>query len=466
MLKEVGGFDPAYTSAGDDVDVCWKVLDANWKIGFHPAALVWHHRRSGLREYLRQQRGYGRSEALVEARHPDRFTPAAHGPLAGSHLRLLRALAGHASGSTAASTAPPPTSPSTTAAGTCSTSSTRRGAARVDAAADRCRWACSRPWLALPALVAAGGDRRCSASSTWCAPRRRARCPASGLGFRARVAVHHLLQPLARFWARARHRNLARRGLEPERLLPEPVRGVPGGSSWFPRTGRAASSRRASSRPFGTAASRPASRAAGRTTTRACCSRGWSTASCRPAAIRSVTSRCDCGPGPGSARSRSFSAWSLPLALLVSPLFALLLVPTAASLARGAVLARRLPARAPRGCGGRMSERPIPEDEVQELIGEEPVKGALRRDWKLLPRILPYLQALQEDGGRLGRPHGPARGGRRWPSRGRSRSSSTASSATRRRPRWLTAIFGDSVGGLIALAVLGDAPDHRCSRAA
>jgi GT2 family glycosyltransferase/exo-beta-1,3-glucanase (GH17 family) len=76
VLAEVGGFDPVYTSAGDDVDVCWKVLDRSWDIGFHPAALVWHHRRPGLRPYLRQQRGYGRSEALVEARHPDRYNTA------------------------------------------------------------------------------------------------------------------------------------------------------------------------------------------------------------------------------------------------------------------------------------------------------------------------------------------------------------------------------------------------------
>lgn len=74
VLQEVGGFDPVYTAAGDDVDLCWKVLDRGWEIGFHPAALVWHHRRPGVRTYLRQQRGYGRAEALVEARHPDRFT--------------------------------------------------------------------------------------------------------------------------------------------------------------------------------------------------------------------------------------------------------------------------------------------------------------------------------------------------------------------------------------------------------
>lgn len=72
-LERVGGCDPVYTAAGDDVDLCWKILDQDWQIGFHPAAVVWHHRRGGLRAYLRQQRGYGRAEALVEARHPDRF---------------------------------------------------------------------------------------------------------------------------------------------------------------------------------------------------------------------------------------------------------------------------------------------------------------------------------------------------------------------------------------------------------
>jgi hypothetical protein len=75
-LTDFGGFDPIYTSAGDDVDICWKALDRGYDIGFHPAALVWHHRRPGIRPYLRQQLGYGRSEALVEARHPSRFTSA------------------------------------------------------------------------------------------------------------------------------------------------------------------------------------------------------------------------------------------------------------------------------------------------------------------------------------------------------------------------------------------------------
>jgi glycosyltransferase involved in cell wall biosynthesis len=74
VLEEVGGCDPVLTTAGDDVDLCWKILDQGWEIGFHPAALVWHHRRSGLRSYLRQQRGYGHADGLLEARHPYRFS--------------------------------------------------------------------------------------------------------------------------------------------------------------------------------------------------------------------------------------------------------------------------------------------------------------------------------------------------------------------------------------------------------
>jgi hypothetical protein len=73
-LIAAGGFDPIYMAAGDDVDVCWRLLDRGHAIAYHPAAVVWHHRRGGRRAYLRQQHGYGRAETLVAARHPDRFT--------------------------------------------------------------------------------------------------------------------------------------------------------------------------------------------------------------------------------------------------------------------------------------------------------------------------------------------------------------------------------------------------------
>ena len=73
---EVGGFDPVFTTAGDDVDFCWRLRDYGCRLGFAPTAFVWHHRRPSLRGYLKQQIGYGRAEALLIEKHPHRFTAA------------------------------------------------------------------------------------------------------------------------------------------------------------------------------------------------------------------------------------------------------------------------------------------------------------------------------------------------------------------------------------------------------
>jgi hypothetical protein len=43
------------------------------KIGFSPAAFVWHYRRSTVGAYLKQQRGYGEAEALLVRKHPEYF---------------------------------------------------------------------------------------------------------------------------------------------------------------------------------------------------------------------------------------------------------------------------------------------------------------------------------------------------------------------------------------------------------
>ncbi|TAL01170.1 MAG: glycosyltransferase [Verrucomicrobia bacterium] len=72
-LAEVGGFDPIFAKAGDDVDICWRLQQAGMKIGFSPAAFVWHYRRSNVAAYLEQQRGYGEAEALLVRKHPEYF---------------------------------------------------------------------------------------------------------------------------------------------------------------------------------------------------------------------------------------------------------------------------------------------------------------------------------------------------------------------------------------------------------
>ncbi|MGA4579558.1 glycosyltransferase [Limisphaera sp. VF-2] len=74
-LEAVGGFDPVFRKAGDDVDVCWRLLQAGYSLAYSPSALVWHYRRSTVRAYLRQQAGYGEAEALLMRKHPEYFNP-------------------------------------------------------------------------------------------------------------------------------------------------------------------------------------------------------------------------------------------------------------------------------------------------------------------------------------------------------------------------------------------------------
>jgi GT2 family glycosyltransferase len=72
-LLAIGGFNPIYLRAGDDVDVCWRLQARGGRIGFAPSALVWHHHRASIGAYWRQQIGYGEGEVWLQPHHPDKF---------------------------------------------------------------------------------------------------------------------------------------------------------------------------------------------------------------------------------------------------------------------------------------------------------------------------------------------------------------------------------------------------------
>ena len=82
-LEAIGGFDPQFRTAGDDVDVCWRLQRLGWTLGYHPAAMVWHHCRNSVRAYWRQQVGYGRAEALLERKWPEKYNGTGHVTWAG-----------------------------------------------------------------------------------------------------------------------------------------------------------------------------------------------------------------------------------------------------------------------------------------------------------------------------------------------------------------------------------------------
>jgi GT2 family glycosyltransferase len=39
VLLGIGGFDPIFRAAGDDVDICWRLQDAGYQIGYSAAGL-------------------------------------------------------------------------------------------------------------------------------------------------------------------------------------------------------------------------------------------------------------------------------------------------------------------------------------------------------------------------------------------------------------------------------------------
>jgi GT2 family glycosyltransferase len=83
-LLAIGGFDPCFRIAGDDVDVCWRLQEQGWTIGFSPGAVVLHSRRRSVRAYLKQQAEYGKAEALLERKWPQRYNRRGHVAWSGS----------------------------------------------------------------------------------------------------------------------------------------------------------------------------------------------------------------------------------------------------------------------------------------------------------------------------------------------------------------------------------------------
>lgn len=73
-LREVGGFDETLHS-GEDVDLCWRLIEAGARLRYEPIALVAHDHRAELRDWLARKAVYGGSAAPLSARHPDKTAP-------------------------------------------------------------------------------------------------------------------------------------------------------------------------------------------------------------------------------------------------------------------------------------------------------------------------------------------------------------------------------------------------------
>jgi mycofactocin system glycosyltransferase len=73
-LVEVGGFDETMHS-GEDVDLCWRLVESGARLRYEPIALVAHDHRTNLREWFHRKAFYGTSAAPLTVRHPGKTSP-------------------------------------------------------------------------------------------------------------------------------------------------------------------------------------------------------------------------------------------------------------------------------------------------------------------------------------------------------------------------------------------------------
>jgi GT2 family glycosyltransferase len=219
-LERIGGFDSQFRSAGDDVDLCWRLQELGGRIGFHPAAIVWHHRRSSLRRYWKQQVGYGTAEALLARKWPQKYNNAAHIPWSGRIYgrgltlpwlrqsgRVYQGVWGSAPFQSVYQPAPGRL--------LALTLMPEWYALLVFLAALSLlswSWPLLRPAIPLLALTAAAVVLQAVRSAAHARLRREGRARAQRVRLRAVIAWLHLMQPAARLWGRLWH------GLDPLRL--------------------------------------------------------------------------------------------------------------------------------------------------------------------------------------------------------------------------------------------------------
>src|SRR4051794_16783007 len=73
-LNDVGGFDETLKS-GEDVDLCWRFIEAGARLRYEPIALVGHDHRTQLRAWFTRKAFYGASAAPLAVRHPGKTAP-------------------------------------------------------------------------------------------------------------------------------------------------------------------------------------------------------------------------------------------------------------------------------------------------------------------------------------------------------------------------------------------------------
>ncbi|MDO8391663.1 MAG: mycofactocin biosynthesis glycosyltransferase MftF [Actinomycetota bacterium] len=73
-VRALGGFDEGMR-LGEDVDLVWRLAEADHRCRYEPAVVAHHEARHTVLGWVRQRMGYGRSAATLARRHPGALAP-------------------------------------------------------------------------------------------------------------------------------------------------------------------------------------------------------------------------------------------------------------------------------------------------------------------------------------------------------------------------------------------------------
>jgi len=71
LLREVGGFDPAFSSRHEDWELGVRLLQRGVRFAYYPEAIAPHHLDPSLEQAVHQQRLEGSGDVLLGKRHPE-----------------------------------------------------------------------------------------------------------------------------------------------------------------------------------------------------------------------------------------------------------------------------------------------------------------------------------------------------------------------------------------------------------
>ncbi|KAA0018387.1 mycofactocin biosynthesis glycosyltransferase MftF [Antrihabitans cavernicola] len=91
VLLDEGGFDETM-HVGEDVDVCWRLEQAGWRLRYEPAAQVAHDHRVSFGEWFQRKMFYGTGAAPLAARHEGKVAPLAISPWTVAAVVLMATL--------------------------------------------------------------------------------------------------------------------------------------------------------------------------------------------------------------------------------------------------------------------------------------------------------------------------------------------------------------------------------------